>query len=76
MGVFRSGAPEEVEITNQLHHHYGKADIPPARRAHAGRSAGLRQALELLAQAVPIIEEEAAAMQAAEQRFAAKKKTV
>jgi hypothetical protein len=36
----------------------------------------LRQALELLAQAVPIIEEEAAAMKAAEQRFAAKKKTV
>jgi len=35
----------------------------------------LRQALELLAQAVPVIEEEAAAMQAAEQRLAAKKKT-
>jgi hypothetical protein len=36
----------------------------------------MRQALDLLAQAVLIIEEEAAAMQAAEQRFAAKKKTV
>jgi len=34
----------------------------------------LRQASELLAQVVPIVEEEAAAMKAAEQRFAAKKK--
>jgi hypothetical protein len=36
-------------------------------------SQDVRQALELLAEAVPIIEEEAAAMKAAEQRFAAKK---
>jgi hypothetical protein len=33
----------------------------------------LRQALDLLSQAVPVIEEEAAAMKAAEQRFTAKK---
>ena len=69
----RSGGGRDLSV--KLNITMEKLTFPQRVERMLAAAQDLRQALELLAQAVPIIEEEATAMKAAEKRFAAKKPT-
>ena len=74
LSVFRSGAPEEVELYQPMNQKYEReTDVPAARDTHAGSSERLARRARYPLPAIEVVEDEATAMRAAEQRFAAKK---